>query len=145
MQDLLSKQFESLHRRINEITYLHRDDIYDSLEGLLEESLQIHKAVDSIRYETSDKMKEEKEREKRRNRKRSLDSEGEEMMEENGDNEDKEETHSRHQDEERVKNSVAYKGLQKKLQVLDIVFFTLIFTLIAYFCSDFVKVIFNLK
>lgn len=137
--EIMANQYQNFIDKINKVTYLHRDQVYDSLGGLLEEAIEMQTVSRSIEFHDNEAAREEAERERRR---KLEEARAREMNEDK--DEDDEEREAEITEEDRIKQSAEYQYLQKRQRFLDFMIYAMVFMSISYFAWDMIKLMFSL-
>lgn len=137
-EDIMATQYNHFIDKINKVTYTHRDQVYDSLAGLLEEAIEMQTVSRTVEFHESEAAREEADREKR---KKLEEARKREIQEEEGG--DEEQPHEM-TEEERIQHSEEYRQLQKRQKLLDFMIYSLVFLTITYFAWDVVKLMFGM-
>lgn len=128
--NIMENQYRSFVDKINSVTFTHKDQVYDSLASLLKEAMELQSISRTVEFHENEALAEERDRKHRetvlRGRERT------EEMQEGGDVE----VDPAIEEEERIKQSIEYKTLQKRLKLFDLMTFGLVFAAIGYFSWD---------
>lgn len=148
-EDMLQTAYLKYVEEVNRFTYQNRATFYDSLEGIVTDAVQLQTALESITFEENEKLKEEKQKEAERKAALAASRRAATLRTANGattesqaangipvgqDTDGSEEG----QQSQTVEPSLAsqsqeYQVLQKKLKLVDTIFYGLIAGITIYF------------